>query len=266
MKPRIIGVISAVCILLAAAQPIAAAGESRFIVSAAPVSADGRVEVTVSIADNPGIAGFTMGLKFDSAKFVPVSAARGAALTAGSFTSVLDSDVDASTLSAVSVTWYTPANITTNGALFTVRFDVKPGAKGAAEFTVSCNATNQALADVPFTVIGASVDLGEPRPFVTVVTDSTLTVENGSVTGGVSYIVRNNTETAPSADIILAIYSDTGKLIYVEKRNKTLAIGNNADSFTGITLPNAAGAKYTVKIFCWNAMSPLAAPAEFEFN
>jgi len=245
------------------------ADEGQIVVSAAPVSADGTVGVTVSIADNPGIAGFTMSLNFDNTKLVPTSAARGAALAGGNFVSVLDSGVDVSTLTAVSVTWYSPADITADGALFTVRFNVKPGAKGAAGFTVSYKATNQALDGISFTVTGASVDFGEPAAFATVVTGSTLAVENGSVTGGVSYNIINSTETTPSADIILAIYDDTGKMVYVGKKNKTLAEGDNMDSFTDISVPNAADAKYTVKIFCWdgvNMMIPLANPAVFDFN
>jgi hypothetical protein len=91
---------------------------------------------------------------------------------------------------------------------------------------------------------------------------------NNTITGSVEYTVINNSgNNEQTADIVLAIYDNAGKLAYMEvKKRITLAEVNNNGSFDSINITNTTASEYTVKLLCWDSittMKPIADLADF---
>jgi len=245
-----------------------------FAVSASEPDEDGEFSAVVSMANNPGLATFKLRLYFDNTKIVPVSIAKGAALTVGDITSNIQiEDVDVSALDYVTAYWYNVTNITGNGAIFTVKFKVLPNTFGETALNLTYavgDVSNQIGTDIDFVTTGAVVQFGEAPDYLVIVTGYDLVKDNNAITGGsVDYNIVNNSGDAKDVDAVIAIYADTGKMVYMARKSKELSLGSNEDSFTGINITNAASPKYTVKIFCWSnisIMEPLSDPAIFEFD
>lgn len=95
------------------------------IESSAP-QAGGEITVPVTITDNPGIAGFRVRIYYDKSVLVPKSIKKGAVLTAGRITSNIDEPgIDLNELEFVSAVWENSADMTQDGVLFNVTFEVK---------------------------------------------------------------------------------------------------------------------------------------------
>lgn len=119
-----------------------AAAEPAFSVSSDEAKPNEIVTVTVSIYNNPGIAGLSMQLNFDKTQFIPISVNAGNALGGKDIIYNIDSNagVDVGTLDFVSAVFYGTDNITENGVFFSFNFVVKSNADaGKTEFTAICN-------------------------------------------------------------------------------------------------------------------------------
>ncbi|MDR3239591.1 MAG: dockerin type I domain-containing protein [Clostridiales bacterium] len=98
----------------------------------------GFADVPVFMENNPGIAGFTLELWFDNTKLTPVS------LTPEPWVQTINSnlnepDADLSNLAFITAHWANISNITDNGVLYTVRFQVKEGLPGGdIPLTLTC--------------------------------------------------------------------------------------------------------------------------------
>ncbi len=84
-----------------------------------------EVVVPVSIANNPGIAGFSITIEFDKSKLVPVTIEKGSAFTQGTLTSNLHQGGDMTSYDVVTAYWVNPANVTENGNILNVKFKIK---------------------------------------------------------------------------------------------------------------------------------------------
>jgi uncharacterized protein YjdB len=94
-------------------------------VGAVTGKAGDEVDVTVTLANNPGIASFTFKLNFDKTKLQPVSITKGAALTGNITSNINAPGIDLTALDFVSATWTDASNFSGNGVLYTVKFKIK---------------------------------------------------------------------------------------------------------------------------------------------
>lgn len=130
--------------------------EGAISVGSAASKAGTTIKVPVTITDNPGIAGFTMDLKYDRSVLTPKTATVGELLKdSGNFTSNLEQEgVSAADLEQVTVYWQDEVNVTGDGVLFYLEFDISSEAKeGAYALRIETDneknvITNQELDDV----------------------------------------------------------------------------------------------------------------------
>ena len=94
---------------------------AKFTVANVTAQPGGYADVTVSVADNPGIASFVIGLKFDSSLLTPVSITPNSALISGITSNLNSGSTITDTVTAV----YSDANgFNDDGVLYTIRFKV----------------------------------------------------------------------------------------------------------------------------------------------
>ncbi|MGM9550979.1 MAG: cohesin domain-containing protein [Clostridia bacterium] len=121
------------------------------------------VTVPISIANNPGIAGFKFRLTYDKSVLTPVSVVKGSVLTTGTLTSNVQQGGDLSTLNYVSAFWSNPANVTDNGEILNVTFTVNNNAEdGTYPISITYeegDITNQDYDDVALAVVNGSLDV-----------------------------------------------------------------------------------------------------------
>ncbi|GHU49805.1 hypothetical protein FACS1894127_3880 [Clostridia bacterium] len=106
---------------------------------------------------------------------------------------------------------------------------------------------SQSYFRVVVTDLAGNVTVGKPLKALKVLLEAE--AEAGQVTAR----VENNTETALNGTVILAVYSDTGKLVYSENA-PFVANGNNEFSYKFL-LSTALYPldKYSYKVFAWNS-------------
>lgn len=125
----------------------------------------GTVTLPVTISQNPGIAGFLFTLNYDKTALVPKTITKGEILTAGTFTSNLEQGIPAEQLSEISVYWENDKNMTSNGVLFNITFEVKASAE-EGEYPVSLNyekgdITDETMDDVMPDLLGNTVTIAD---------------------------------------------------------------------------------------------------------
>ena len=87
-------------------------------------SAGQTVTISVTISENPGIAGFNFVLKYDNSVLTPTAITKGSMLSSGIFETNLNEGIPASELEDVAVYWGDATNVTENGELFSVTFKI----------------------------------------------------------------------------------------------------------------------------------------------
>ena len=135
----------------------------EFSIAVQPGSKAGEHKAVVSVAGNPGIAGYNLGIRFDKNLLTPVSIQEGSTLTGGmifmSNLSGATEDVKAS-LDVATAMWVATGNKSGNGVVFTVLFREDTAAVGATPLTLESkgvsNANKQSLMPL---LVGASVML-----------------------------------------------------------------------------------------------------------
>ena len=92
------------------------------------LKAGGTITLPVTIENNPGIAGFNFTLDYDKSVMTPTAITKGGLIPEGTtFTSNLEQGIPASELKEVSVYWGASSNVTEDGELFNITFDVTGG-------------------------------------------------------------------------------------------------------------------------------------------
>lgn len=127
-----------------------AAGTPAMTVSKASAAPGEETAVTVSLSDNPGIVGMTLGFAYDAARLELLS--------------VQESGLDGTWQKATGIAWASDKGDSTyNGAFLTLSFRVRDTAEaGFAEVTVQYapgDICNYDLEDVNFTVVSGGVEV-----------------------------------------------------------------------------------------------------------
>ena len=256
-----------------ASRTVSASG-AQILVSGAMGNPGDVVAITVSVANNPGIAAFSLYLDFDNNMLLPIDIQPSGALSTGTFTSNLHFITGSAIneLDTISAVWYRTSNIQTDGALYTVRFRIKAGAYGAIPLTLGYTIGNQNGERLTVNVQDGRIVAGDwtGEPFITGITGFNFTSGNGgAISGSIDYNIKNNTGSPFDVYVFLAIYDAMGKLIYTDINNRTITTGDNAGSFDDIDILGAGNDDYMIKIFCLDSfyqMRPLSLPAKAGFS
>lgn len=153
MRKKLISLLLIVSMLLSVGAPMSVyAAEPAVDVVVGNIQ-NGTVDVDVVISGNPEVAGMVVRLYFDSYKLTPISMDKGTIL-GDSLSNMEQSGVDESSLRYVSLQFAEAENMTMNGTLFTVTFDVEDVNLEDSSLYVTVNsAANQNLQDVAFDVV-----------------------------------------------------------------------------------------------------------------
>ncbi len=93
------------------------------------------IDVPIKIADNNGLMGFSINIEYDADVLTPISVETGAITSNGG----MENSIETSKINRFLVTWYSSENITDNGVLFTIRFQISGTAMGTTEIGLSYN-------------------------------------------------------------------------------------------------------------------------------
>ena len=150
MKNKIISIVLILALLMSITciSAVSAADMTTIDFGQVDATPGSQVEVSVNIRQNPGIATFRFWIAYDMQALTLVSVNKGAALNKGTLKYSVD-ETDAA------VTWFNVSNITGDGELLKLVFDVSADAAGDYPLTVSYRAediANAALQLVECTV------------------------------------------------------------------------------------------------------------------
>lgn len=112
--------------------------EGTIDVGGTAASAGQTMTIPVTIRDNPGIAGFNFVLDYDKTVMTPKEITKGSLITSGTFDTNLDEGLPVSELEDVAVSWSDSSNITEDGELFNITFEVNSNAPDG-KYIVSLN-------------------------------------------------------------------------------------------------------------------------------
>ncbi len=123
------------------------------------VNAGETVTVTLAMSGNPGIAGMSVRLEYDSDVLTPVSVGEGSAISSSSITSNFDSPTFKASSELITFLLWGASNTYSNGSFFTVTFKAKDiAAEAVSAISVDCvDASNQDGDTVSVKCIGGSV-------------------------------------------------------------------------------------------------------------
>ncbi|MCL2838851.1 MAG: cohesin domain-containing protein [Oscillospiraceae bacterium] len=206
---------------------------------------------TISLADNPGIAGFRFDLLYNNTKLEQISVEEGDVIaTPGAF---LFSTIPG----MVRAQWTHAFNVTNSGPLVVVRFRILPEAYGTTTLNIVQRATsfvNANLELVPVEVTNGILEIDNTQSLEIIITENNLISHWGAISGSVHFDILNNRSDVSSAVMILAIYDAGDRLIYIN----FLEIGNllggyHSASFQNIQASVGAGF-HRVRIFCWDSL------------
>lgn len=110
---------------------------AAFVIPVSRGSVSASFDTTVHLVKNPGIAAFTLAVKYDADMMTPTAVTAGELLSGG----ILSSNVDSSPNGTLRVTWYSAENMTGDGALFTVTWIAK-NSTGSTPITLAYDLTD----------------------------------------------------------------------------------------------------------------------------
>jgi hypothetical protein len=164
MNRKRLSVLLAMALLFSLAALTATAADSPSvtvgIVDASTGKAGDEIMVSVTLSNNPGVAGFTYALNFENTKLLPVEVSPGTVGAGGLFSSNLQSGGDPEDFESVEAALVGTSNFTDDGVLFSVKFRIKEGAAGGnTELALSGKVTNQSLAVIDVEVTNATITI-----------------------------------------------------------------------------------------------------------
>ncbi len=119
-------------------------------------------KIAISIRNNPGIAGYKIRVRYDNTVLTPVGIEAGDIALSGITSNIQDASADLSNLEFVSVVGYDSANVTGDGVLFYIIFDVAEDAAEGVRCDIileSNDLTDQMGEDVAFTLDDGFLDV-----------------------------------------------------------------------------------------------------------
>lgn len=240
-----------------------------------------KVYVPVSIAENGGIAGFDLQLTYDSEYLTPVSIEKGELLMDGEFSSNLE-EAEGTAPDTIGVHWADTDNLTEDGELFTVEFQIRETAASGQTFSVEAVCGEDMICDGNLNHVDASITPGEihvvdgweepvsaqAEPYV--VENVSLQLGDGTVcdeipaNGDFDLVVTayGTTEEFRPAKIIAASYDAKGAFLGMKAETATQQ--NAPEGGYRLHMEQTTEEIGSVKVFVWDdqSMAPLAESVE----
>ncbi len=234
------------------------------------------VYVPVTIEDNPGIAGFNFTINYDGEKLNPIGVDAGDVLDGIPLVSSIDEAADNKSNNYISVSLNSSENLTENGELFVIGFEIKPTVALGENINLNMSyepddLCNQNLIGIDAIITQGSVSVegaieDKSEIYQYNVSSMHMQMADGSeceelpINGDFDVLldIENETSTYPEATIMAATYDINGKLIALTKQNLTQGSLNYK-----IHIDHSETEIDLLKIFIWNSlndMKPMAEP------
>lgn len=124
MMKKLASLFIAAVLLLVYMLPVTAQGAAATVYAdSVTIEAGQQLTVTVKITGNPGLMGYAITLRYDSAVLTPLSAAKGTA-----FPGMFNDSIGTSPAGSFRVVWTGTDDVTANATLFTATFKAAAGA------------------------------------------------------------------------------------------------------------------------------------------
>ena len=221
----------------------------RISVSNASGDVGDIVEVHISISNNPGIASYKLKLNFDNTKIIP-EAISGENITSN----IQQPGFDASNCDSVTAVWENASDITENGILFSVSFQIISEFEEDTPIHLSYSIgdiCNQELEDVLVLISNGSVRNVKHS-------QSTYSISADGTTISVITTLDNfDKDIQEQAMVITALFDENDVLL-------DIAVKEYSSNKVQCTLQNHATSSY-IKVFIWDKnfnMRPLTESVE----
>jgi len=171
MTKKILGVLITLALLAGfVAIPFIQASQAELVIVGGAGEIGDEVEVSVSISNNPGIAGMVINLDFDSTYLKPVagSVTAGAVLSAGEVVgNINEPGADMDDFDFILAVLYNADDATDDGVLFTVKFEILAAAEDDdADLSITfgdVEIINEDLEAVTLDTVNGEITLLEPE-------------------------------------------------------------------------------------------------------
>lgn len=247
------------------------------------------IDIPISIADNPGIAGFSFTLNYDKEKLTPVAIEKSDMLIDGNFASNLDETEDGSNLDYVTATWSDTDLITEDGALFNVMFMVNENVTAGETLPIEISYGADDICDRYLNSIEATVNQGmieiveytEDDPGSDIATDVKpyyvddvyIQHSDGTVNDVIppegnfdlQLGIGSAEEEFIPAVVFVAVYNENGVMTSVKQESITEEM--LIDGICSVHIDESAENIAEVKVFIWDSlenMTPLADSLELQ--
>lgn len=158
-KRHLLALLLAVVLLISIAVPVVGAtGTAEIAFGQVSGKCGEQVTVPVTIKNNPGIASFRFRIAYDATALTYVSAARGEAMTGGTLSAAYQAEDE-----ELAITWFDVKNVTGDGVLFNLVFEISEDANGKYPLTVSYlpeDVVNASWKQVDVTVVDGWIQAG----------------------------------------------------------------------------------------------------------
>ena len=190
------------------------------------VNAGETISIPINITNNTGIMGFSISLKYDSALLTPVSVSGGELFSSGAF----QDSIGYSEAGIVKIVWTGTEDVTANGTLFTIDFEVSKNAIGDTDIDVSYSqgdTFNEDYEDVVFNCLPIGLTITN--------TSSLITVGNSAVSAGESVDVPVDIVRSKGLGVVvLTVTYDSEKLTPTSVNNGlTTVLSDNIGTTAG---------------------------------
>lgn len=158
-KRHLLALLLAVVLLISIAVPVVGAtGTAEISFGQVSGKCGEQVTVPVTIKNNPGIASFRFRIAYDATVLTYVSAAKGEAMAGGTLSAAYQANDE-----ELAITWFDVKNVTGDGVLFNLVFEISEDANGKYPLTVSYlpeDVVNASWKQVDVTVVDGWVQAG----------------------------------------------------------------------------------------------------------
>ena len=188
--------LSVLIIMSAVITVFASNPDNRVYAEKVTVEAGEQVTIPVKIENNKGFMGFAITVTYDDGCLTPVSVSKGSVLTG-----MFNDSIATSTDNSFKVVFTGTGNITADGELFKITFDVSDDASGTYDVELSYSQQDtfkEDWSDVVFDCESAEIVVtvnGTTAPETTVVSTTVTTTEQEETTSGSSVTEPDSDET-----------------------------------------------------------------------
>lgn len=195
-------------------------------------NAGSSISIPVCIENNPGVMGYVLKFKYDNTVLSPTTVTQGEVLTGGNFND--DIEGSTSTENSFKVMWNNSENVSENGILFYLNFDVDSKATGSTTIEVGYDdddTYNENFAKVEFNC--SDIDIAISNSAYDTLSKFKLSSATASAGESVTLnLTVENTEALTTADVNIAYDSKNFEFVSAESNLGSAAMTANDENGT----------------------------------